>query len=206
MSYYVFLHFKSDIVPHPTPSPLPHPILLSLCFQSWTYFYLPPSLVCLLPTSLNSMVFYLFSFPSPFPVISMTSFALAMLCFHFVFPLLFPLLFFSAPTRRSCQSLCVLGRCCGCRQPALSRRPSTRQGRGVRIRCSQGIDCMLCPGPPIAQTCCMNMLPGRTSNRAEPPPATSESSSHSLDWPNIISTWLIYWHRMLGCEAMPLRW
>lgn len=122
----------------------------------------------------------------------MTSFALALLCFHFVFPLSSPLLFFSAPTHLSCQSLCVLGRCCGCRQPALCRRPNTRQGRGVRIHCSRGIDCTLCRGPPIAQTCCMNMPPGRTSNRAEPPPATSESFSHLLvDQTGSVPGWFI---------------
>lgn len=120
----------------------------------------------------------------------MTSFPLAMLCFHFVFPLS-PLLLFPAPTHRSCQSLCALGRCCGCRQPALCRRPSTRQERGVRIHCSRGIDSMLCRGPPIAQICCMNMPPGRTSNRAEPPPATSESSTHSLAWSNKIWFYLV---------------
>lgn len=164
------------------PSSLPHPILLSV-FVSFSVLnlLLSPPIFCLSPpywSKFNCILTFLISIPLSCHLHDIVHSCDA--CFHFVFPLLFPLLFFSAPTRRSCQSLCVLGRCFGCRQPALSMTASTRQGRGVRIHCSQGIDCMLCHGSPIAQTCCMNMLPGRTSNRAEPQPATSESSSHSF--------------------------
>lgn len=72
MSYYVFLHFKSDIVPHINSPPPP---LLPSCswslspFQPLTYFYLltsssrPLRISALLP----SMVLCLFPFPLSLP-------------------------------------------------------------------------------------------------------------------------------------------
>lgn len=116
-------------------------------------------------------------FLSAFPAIFMISFIFTMLCFHFLSLPFFLLL--SAPMPLLLlQSLYVRGRCCGCRRPALCRRQSTRQGHGVRTRCSLGTVCTLCPGPPIAPTCCTSMPPGKTSNRTEPPPPTSEGASH----------------------------
>lgn len=206
MSYYVFFHFKSDIVPHPIPllSTSPHPTLSLFSFQSWTYFYLLPPF-CLSPpywSKFHGILTFLISIPLSCHLHGIFHSCDALFSFCISSSVSPPFLL-CTPTHRFCQSLCVLGRCCGCRQPALCRRPSTRQGRGVRIHCSQGIDSMLCRGPPIAQTCSMNMLLGRTSDRAEPPPATSESSSHSLGWSNIICTWfMIYWHWMLRCEAI----
>lgn len=189
MSYYMFLHFKSDIAPHLTP-PLPHsdPSICLLCNPLLTFIYshLPSapsmSLSC---STVYSMVFS--HFLSRSPAISMMYFILTMLCFHF---LSLPFLPSSPPlcpnTPPLCQSLCVREHCCGCRRPALCRRRSTRQGRGVRIHCSLGTDCTSCPGPPIARTCCMSMPPGKTSNRAKPPPTTSEGASHCPGWSNSI--------------------
>lgn len=178
----MFLHYKSDIVPHPhlTP-PLSHS-LLSLCllFNSQTYFYLLTSFFHPLHVSLLFYVPWSLAFShflSPYPAITICIFT--MLCFSFCISSFFP----SSPpfcfnTLPLGQSLCVQGHCCGCKQPALCKRRSTRQEPGVRTHCSLGTVCTSCPGPPIALTCCMNMPPGKTSNRTEPPPPTSEGASH----------------------------
>lgn len=190
MSYYVFFHFKSDIVPHintlpPSPPPAPAPIWL-LVFVSFSTLNLLLSTHIFLPSSpyLSCSILH-GTLPFPFPLFH--------LCHHHdifhmynalfslsISSLFFPLfLAFSAQTTpRLCQSLCVRGHCFGFRRPARCRRRSTRQGRGVRIRCSLGTGCTSCPGPPIAQTCCMSMPPGKTSNRAKLPLTTSEGASH----------------------------
>ncbi len=163
-------------------------------FQFSTYFYLLTSFSRPLHVSL---LFYIpwslaFShFLSPSPVISMISFIFTMLCFHFLsLPFFFasPPLCSNTPLLR--QSLCVRGLCCECRRPALCRRQSTRQGRGARTRCSLETVCTSCPGPPIAPTCCMSMPPGKTSNRTEPPPPTSEGASHCPGWSNSICCYI----------------
>lgn len=189
-SFYVFLHFKSDNVPHLTPlfPSLHSPPTLCLLFNSQLIFissYL--SLDPFLPLSpvLFSMVFGLFPFPLSHPSHCLDIFYFFQCCFHF---LSLPFIPSSPPlcTNASLllQYLCVRGHCCGCRCPALSRRQSIRRGHGVRTRYSQGTVCTSCPGPPIAPTCCMSMPPGKTSNRAEPPPPTSECASHCLGWSN----------------------
>lgn len=193
MNYYMFLHFKSDILPHLTP---PFSPLFPFCskslspFQSWIDFYLLTSSVCILLVSLLFYIPWSFAFShflSPSPAISMISFILTIALFSFslfsCFPCSLPLFPNIQPL---CQSLCARGHFWGCRQLALCRRRSTRQGRGVRIHCSQGTDFMSCPGPPIARTCCMSMPPGKTSNRAKPPPTTSEIASHCPGWLNSI--------------------
>ncbi len=123
-------------------------------------------------------------FLSPPPAIFMISFIFTMLCFHFLSLPFFPSPPLCPNTPSPRQSLCVRGHCCGCSRPALCRRRSTRQGRGVKTLCSLGTVCTSCPGPLIAQTCCTSMPPGRTSNRTEPPPPTSESASHCPGWSN----------------------
>lgn len=189
----MFLHFKSDILPHLTPPLLPlTPILLQV-FVSFSILNLLLStyIFCLSPACLSpvlySMVFCLFPFPLSLPCHlhdifhsynALFSFSLfsCFPCSPPLFPNIQPL----------CQSSCARGHFWGCRQLALCRRRSTRQGRGVRIHCSQGTDFMSCPGPPIARTCCMSMPPGKTSNRAKPPPTTSEIASHCPGWLNSI--------------------
>lgn len=120
MSYYMFFHFKSDIVPHPAhPHPTPGPIL-HLVFVSFTILNLLLSthivllsLPCLFPV-LYSTVFCLFPFPPsppslPPPIISVMYLVLAMPCFHFLSLPLFLLLLLSVPTHHLCASLCVSG-------------------------------------------------------------------------------------------------
>lgn len=187
MSYYVFLHFKSDIVPHinsPPPPPLPSCSWSLSPFQPLTYFYLltsssrPLRISALLP----SMVLCLFPFPLSLPChchdIFHTFNAFVFTGYLFLFSLLPSPTLLCPNATPLCQSLCVRGRCSGFRRPARCRRRSTKQGRGVRIRCSLGTDCTSCPGPPIAQTCCTSTPPGKTSNRASQPLTTSEGASH----------------------------
>lgn len=191
MSYYVFFHFKSDIVPHintlpPSPPPAPAPIWLPV-FVSFSTLNLLLSTHIFLPFRpphisplLSSMVLCLSHFLSSTSAITMISFICTMLCFHCLsLPFFPPLSCLLCPNHTmSCQSLCVRGHCFGFRRPAHCRRQSTRQGHGVRIRCSLGTGCTSCPGPPIARTCCMSMPPGKTSNRAKLPLTTSEGASH----------------------------
>lgn len=193
MSFYMFLHFKSDIVPHLTPPYPPSPILLlvfvsfsilNLLLSTHIFFLSPPRF----SPVLYSMIFGLFPFPlKPCHLHDIVHFCNALFSFSissFFFPSPPPPLCSNTPPLH--QSLYVRGLCCGCRRPALYRRRSTRQGRGVRTRCSLGIVCTSCPGPPIAPTCCLSMLPGKTSNRTEPPPPTSEGASHCPGWSNSI--------------------
>lgn len=171
------LHFKSDNVPHLTPSPLlPFSSYSLSTIQLSTYFYLLTSLFC--PLHVFLLYYIPWSLALSLPSISMTSFFFTMLCFHllsFPFPCFSP---FCSNTSLPLQSLCVPGHCFECRRLALCRRRSTRQGPGARTRCNPGIVCTSCPGPPIAPTCCMSMPPGKTSNRTELPPPTSEGTSH----------------------------
>lgn len=183
MSFYMFLHFKSDIVPHLTPF---SPILL-LLFVSFSILNLllsthifPPSPPCLSCSIFPGLWPFPISFLPPLPSPWYLSF---LQCFVFIF-YLFPFVFLLPPPLL--QSLCVRGRCCGFRRPALCRRRSTRQGHGVRTRCSLGTVCTSCPGPPIAPTCCTSTPPGKTSNRTEPPPPTSEGAPHCPGWSNSI--------------------
>lgn len=193
MSFYMFLHFKSDNVPHLTPlyPPLVHssPVLCLLFNFQLTFINSHLSFVHCVSLSpvLYSMVFGLFPFPLCFPCHLHDIFHFYNALFWFSISPFFLLLLLSAPTPLLLlQSLCVRGRCCGCRRPVLCRRQSTRRGHGVRTRCSLGTVCMLCPGLPIAPTCCMSMPPGKTSNRTEPPPPTSEGASHCPGWSNSI--------------------
>lgn len=176
----MFLRFKSDNVPRLTPLPLlsPSPPALSP-FQFSTYSYLLTSLYHPLNISFSFSikVFALFPFPLFLPCHVHDIFRSCCTLFSFCASAFFPpLLCFDAPL--PLQYLCVRGHCCGCKCPALSRRQSTKQGRGVRTHCSQATVCTSCPGPPIEPTCCMSTPPGKTSNRAEPPPPTSEFASH----------------------------
>lgn len=178
----MFLHFKSDIAPHLLPLS-PSPILqlfVSFFNSQLTFIYSHFSSV---PSCLSPVLYSMYFGPLPFP--------LSLPChlhdiFHFYnasFSFSISSFLPSSPplcsnTLSLCQSLCVLGLCCGCRRPALCRRRSTRQGRGVRTHCSLETVCTSCPGPLIEQTCCMSMPPGKTSNRTEPPPPTSKGASH----------------------------
>lgn len=167
------LHFKADNVRHLTPPLLfqSFPTLTSSQFFIFTDLSLP----CF--SFLFSLaLFYFFSLP-PLPSPYYLSF---LQCSVFIFCPFFPspYLLFLLQNPSSLQYLCARGLCCGCRCPARKRRQSTRQGRGVRTRCSLETAFMLCRGPPIALTCCMNMPPGKTLNRTEPRPITSECASH----------------------------
>lgn len=193
MSFYMFLHFKSDNVPHLTP-PSPHlihsPPILCLLFNSQLTFinsHLSSVRSVSLSPVLYSMVFGLFPFPLSLPCHLHDIFHYNNALFSFsispFFPSSSPFCFNTPPLL---QSLCVRGRCCGCKRPALCRRRSTRRGRGVRTRFSLETVCTSCPGPPIALTCCTSTPPGKNSNRTEPPPPTSEGASHCPGWSNSI--------------------
>lgn len=160
--------------------PTPHPPVSSSTFRLLFYFQL---------TFISSHLPHLFLFHGlwPFPISWFlplpSSWYISLLqCFLFIFSLY--LFLFYRPLPPLLQSLCVPGRCCVCRLPALSRRPSTRPEHGVRTRCSLATGCTSCPGPLIAPMCCTSMPPGKTSNRREPPPPTSECASHCPGWSN----------------------
>lgn len=190
MSFYMSPHFKSDNIPHLTSLPsLPFSSYTLSPFQFSTYSYLLTSFFRSLHVSLLfyipwSLTFSISSLP-PLPSPWYLSF---LQCFVFIFYLfLFPSpSFLCSNTPLLLQYLCVRGRCSGCRRPALCRRRSTRQGRGVRTRCSLGTVCTSCPGPPIVLTCCMSMPPGKTSNRTGLLPPTSEATSYCPGWSNNI--------------------
>lgn len=182
--------FILNLIMYLTLLPFSHLSILPLLFVSFLILNLFLSTHIFLSTP--PCLFLLFNGLWPFPISSLPPLPLpwyllflSMLCFHF---LSLPFIPSSPPlcTNASLllQYLCVRGHCCGCRCPALSRRQSIRRGHGVRTRYSQGTVCTSCPGPPIAPTCCMSMPPGKTSNRAEPPPPTSECASHCLGWSN----------------------
>lgn len=122
MSYYVFLHFKSDIVPHintPPPPPLPSCSWSLSPFQPLTYFYLLTSSSRSLRISalLPSMVLCLFPFPLSLPChrhdIFHTFNAFVFTGYLFLFSLLpsptLLCLVSSAQTQHLFASLCVSG-------------------------------------------------------------------------------------------------
>lgn len=85
MSYYVFLYFKSDIVPHPTPSSLPYPILLSV-FVSFPVLnlLLSPPIFCLSPPYWYKFPQY-FNFYHFYPPLLSSPWHLSLLrCFVFI--------------------------------------------------------------------------------------------------------------------------
>lgn len=195
MSFYMFLHLKIWYCTSPHSLPLTLSPILLLVFVSFSILNLLLSTHIFLPSPpcpspvLYSMVFGLFPFLLSLPCHphDIFHFYNALFSFSvssFFFPPFSPPLCPNTPPPR--QSLCVRGHCCGYRRPALCRKRSTRPGRGVRTRCSLGTACTSCPGPPIAPTCCMSMPPGKTSNRTEPPPPTSEGASNCPGWSNSI--------------------
>lgn len=114
-SFYVFLHFKSDNVPHLTPlfPSLHSPPTLCLLFNSQlifisSYLSLDPSMS--FSPVLFSMVFGLFPFPLSHPSHCLDIFYFFQ-CSVFIFCLflLFPLLLLSAPMLLYCSSICVSG-------------------------------------------------------------------------------------------------
>lgn len=113
MSFYMFLHFKSDIVPHLTPPypPLPHsPPSLCLLFDSqltFIYSHLSSDPPCLSPVL---TVFGLFPFPLSLPCHLHDIFHFYNALFSFsISSFFFLLLLLSAPTHLLCASLCVSG-------------------------------------------------------------------------------------------------
>lgn len=181
MSFYMFPRFKSDNEPHLISiSPYFYSSTVLPPFHSQTCFYQFRSFSSALTTSFFCYIFYglqLFYISSSSRSIAIEDIIFCNALFSFlVSRYIFP--------SSLLQYLCARGHCCGCRCPAHSRKQSTRRGHGARTLYSLGTVCMSCPGPPIALTCCLSMLPGKTLNRADLLPPTSECTSHCPGWSN----------------------